>query len=124
LNPFFSKQAITRIEPLIRGLLEKLCGRFEALKASEEPVDTLKAYAALTTDIITTYAFNTSYDCLGDDNWRSEWPDAMVESTASVHLNKQCPWFLNMMRSTPIWIVEKVNPPVMQIINFQKVSWL
>jgi cytochrome P450 len=122
LNPFFSKQAIHRMEPLIREHIEKLCKRFEGYRLSGAPLDTIQAYAALTTDIITSYSFNTSYDCIGDTNWRSEWPDAMVESTMSVHMNKQFKWLFPTMQMTPVWIVEKLNPAVLLIINFQKVS--
>ena len=120
LNPFFSKQAIGRMEPLIRELLEKLCKRFEGFKQTGEPVDTLKAYAALTTDIITTYSFNTSYGCIDDPDWKWEWPEAMVDSTKGAHLNKQFKWVFPAMQATPEWIVKKVNPPVMNLINFQK----
>lgn len=122
LNPFFSKQAIGRMEPLIRSMIEKLCARFELLQKSGEPVETLHAYAALTTDIITTYCFGTSYGCLEDPNWKWEWPQAMVESTRGCHLNKQFKWVFPAMQATPEWIVQKVNPPVMNLINFQKVS--
>lgn len=122
LNPFFSKQAISRMEPLIRDLIEKLCVRFESCRSTGEPVNTLDAYAALTTDIITTYSFNTSYGCLEDPHWKNEWPQAMVESTMSVHLNKQFKWVFPAMQATPEWIVKIVNPPVMNLINFQKVS--
>ncbi|KAH7407097.1 putative P450 monooxygenase [Phaeosphaeria sp. MPI-PUGE-AT-0046c] len=120
LNPFFSKQAIGRMEPLIRDLIEKLCGRFERCRETGEPVNTLHAYAALTTDIITGYCFGTSYGCLDDANWKWEWPQAMVQSTRSCHLNKQFKWVFPAMQATPEWIVQKLNPPVMNLINFQK----
>ncbi|ETN41890.1 uncharacterized protein HMPREF1541_03829 [Cyphellophora europaea CBS 101466] len=120
LNPFFSKQAITRMEPLIRELIEKLSVRFEGFRETGEPVDALQAYAALTTDIITTYSFNTSYGCIEDPNWRFEWPQAMVDSTTSVHMNKQFKWLFPAMQATPEWIVERANPAVMHLINFQK----
>jgi cytochrome P450 len=121
LNPFFSKQAIGRMEPLIRDSIEKLSARFEKLRGTGQPVVTLQAYAALTTDIITGYCFGTSYGCLDDPNWRWEWPQAMVESTRGCHLNKQFKWVFPAMQATPEWIVKKVNPPVMNLINFQKV---
>ena len=121
LNPFFSKQAITLMEPLIRELIEKLCARFEKFKETGEPVDALHAYAALTTDVITTYSFNTSYGCIDDPNWKFEWPQAMVDSTTSAHLNKQFKWIFPAMQATPEWIVKIVNPAVMNLINFQKV---
>lgn len=121
LNPFFSKQAINRMEPLIRTLVEKLCARFEACRETGQPVDTLHAYAALTTDIITTYSFNTSYECLDDPDWKFEWPQAMVDSCKSVHLNKQFKWFFPMMQATLERIVQMLNPAVMNLISFQKV---
>jgi cytochrome P450 len=123
LNPFFSKQAISRMEPLIRELIEKLCKRFDQFKETGEPVNTLHAFAALTTDVITTYSFNTSYGCVEDPNWRWEWPQAMVQSTKSAHLNKQFKWVFPAMQATPESIVKKVNPAVMNLINFQKVCW-
>lgn len=121
MNPFFSKQAIARMEPLIRDLIEKLCARLERCRDTREPVDTLKAYAALTTDIITKYSFSTSYGCIDEPDWRWEWPEAMFDSTKSVHLNKQFKWLFPAMQATPEWIVKRVNPAVMNIIDFQKV---
>lgn len=112
------------MEPLIRELLERLCARFEGFRATGEPVDTLQAFAALTTDIITRYSFNTSYGCVDDPGWKSEWPEAMVDSTTSVHLNKQFKWLFPAMQATPEWIVKKLNPAVMNLINFQKVCWI
>lgn len=110
------------MEPLIRENIEKLCQRFNELRGTGRPVDTLQVYAALTTDIITMYSFNTSYGCIEHPEWGWEWPQAMVESTKSVHLNKQFKWLFPAMQMTPEWIVKKVNPAVMLIINFQKVG--
>ncbi|KAL5384587.1 hypothetical protein PMIN06_012506 [Paraphaeosphaeria minitans] len=120
LNPFFSKQAIGRMEPLIRTLIEKLCVRFEGCQQTGESVNTLHAYAALTSDVITAYCFGTSYGCLDDPSWKWEWPQAMVESTRACHLNKQFKWVFPAMQATPEWIVRKLNPAVMHLINVQK----
>lgn len=121
LLPFFSKQAVTRLEPLIRGLIQKLCTRFEECRKTGQPVETGQAYAALTTDIITTYSFNTTYGCIDDPGWKYEWPKAMNDGSKSCHLNKQFKFVFPMMQATPEWIVEKLDPAVMNIINFQKV---
>jgi hypothetical protein len=110
------------MEPLVRELIDKLCQRFETFKQTGEPINTLDAYAALTTDIITRYSFNTSYGCIDDPDWNCEWPHAMVDSTKGAHLNKQFKWLVPVMRSTPEWVVKIANPAVMHLINFQKVS--
>ncbi|KAI9878238.1 MAG: hypothetical protein M1823_006983, partial [Watsoniomyces obsoletus] len=120
LNPFFSKQAVNRLEPVIRELIDKMCARFETCRDSGEPVETGRAYAALTTDIITRYAFRTSYGCIDDPNWKWDWPKAMNDGTKSCHLNKQFPFVFPAMKATPEWIIQRIDPAVMNIINFQK----
>ena len=105
LNPFFGKQAVARrVEPLVRELVTQMWARFEALKGGTggagagagagTPLDVMRLYAALTTDVITRYAFAASYGCVGDPGRRSEWPRAMVEGAKSCHLNKQSPWLV------------------------------
>jgi hypothetical protein len=37
-------------------------------------------------------------------------------------MNKQFPIVLEMMRMTPLWMVEKMAPDVMRLISFQMVS--
>ena len=121
LNPFFSRQAVARLEPVIRETIDKVCARFEKCRESGEPVETGQAYAALTTDIITRYAFRTSYGCVEDPKWKWDWPKAMNEGTKSCHLNKQFKFVFPAMQATPEWIIRRVDPAVMNIINFQKV---
>lgn len=121
LNPFFSKQAVARLEPVIREMIDKVSARFEKCRQSGEPVETGQAYAALTTDIITRYAFRTSYGCIEDPNWKWEWPKAMNDGTKSCHLNKQFKFVFPAMQATPEWIIKRFNPAVMNIINFQRV---
>ncbi|KAK8026464.1 hypothetical protein PG991_003520 [Apiospora marii] len=122
LNPFFSKQAIAqRVEPhIIRPLLTQMCARFERLRRTGEVLNVIEAYAALTTDVITRYAFDASYGCVGDPDWRAEWPRAMVEGTKTCHLNKQFPWVVPLMRAVPEGVVGWLNPAVLHLINFQK----
>ena len=120
LNPFFSKQAVARLEPVIREIIDKVCARFEKCRESGEPVETGRAYAALTTDVITRYSFGTSYGCVDDPSWKWDWPRAMNESTKSCHLNKQIKIVFPAMQATPEWMIKLIDPAVMYIINFQK----
>jgi cytochrome P450 len=48
LNPYFSKQAISRIEPVVMSKLEILCSKLEESRESNEPVDVELAFMALT----------------------------------------------------------------------------
>ncbi|KAK7952714.1 uncharacterized protein PG986_008442 [Apiospora aurea] len=129
LNPFFGKQAIARsMEPVIRELVESMCARFEGMRVSaggerkkgDEGLDVMLPYAALTTDVITRYAFDTSYGCVEDAGWRHEWPRAMVESTKICHVNKQFPWLIPVMRAVPEGVIGLLSPSVLLLIKFQK----
>ncbi|KAK8041782.1 Cytochrome p450 [Apiospora rasikravindrae] len=122
LNPFFGKRAIARdMEPVIRGLVAALCARLEAqFRGTGEPLDVMRPYAALTTEVITRYAFDTSYGCVEDPGWREEWPRAMVESTKICHMNKQFPWLIPVMRAMPERVIGVLSPAVLLLIRFQK----
>ncbi|RMD41165.1 hypothetical protein DV735_g3952, partial [Chaetothyriales sp. CBS 134920] len=120
LNPFFSKQAVTRLEPVIADMINKLCARFEGFRDAGEPFEAGQAYSALTTDIITKYAFSTSYGCIEDPNWKYDWPSAMNNGTKTCHLNKQCGFIFPLLQATPEFIVKRVSPGTMSILKFQK----
>ena len=84
-------------------------------------MDIGNAYAALTLDIITEYAFAKSYECLGRPDFAAEWPKLIQATSAQSALNKQFPSILKIMKMMPESLVEKLNPEMMLLINFQKV---
>ncbi|RMZ77471.1 hypothetical protein DV738_g4378, partial [Chaetothyriales sp. CBS 135597] len=120
LNPFFSKQAVMRLEPVITDMINSLCARFEGFRDAGQPFTADQAYAALTTDVITKYSFGTSYGCIEAPNWNYDWANAVNEGTKSCHLNKQFGFVLPILRATPEFIVKRVSPGAMSIINFDK----
>ncbi|RMZ77567.1 hypothetical protein DV737_g4257, partial [Chaetothyriales sp. CBS 132003] len=110
LNPFFSKQAVVRLEPLLTDMINKFSARLEGFRDTGKPFEAGQAYAALTTDIITKYAFSTSYGCIEDPDWKYGWPKAMIDGTKSCHLSKQYGFIFPMMQATPEFIVKRVAP--------------
>ncbi|GIZ37791.1 hypothetical protein CKM354_000122600 [Cercospora kikuchii] len=70
-------------------------------------------------DVVTDYAFGTSYKCLDDPDFAPMWPEAVDSVSEQSHMNKQFPWLLPLMRLTPIWLVEGMNPHVMRLIKLQ-----
>ncbi|KAK0728747.1 hypothetical protein B0T26DRAFT_849369, partial [Lasiosphaeria miniovina] len=52
INPFFSVQSVTQLEPLILAKADKLCARFHALASTAEVVRINAAFIALTLYII------------------------------------------------------------------------
>lgn len=73
-------------------------------------------------DIITDYAFGKSFNCLEQDDFACIWADIVDSVSRQTHLNKQFHVMLQLMRSLPLWVVQKLNPDMMVLINFQMVS--
>ncbi|KIW89319.1 uncharacterized protein Z519_10173 [Cladophialophora bantiana CBS 173.52] len=119
LNPFFSKKAVARLEPMIRSVVEKLCARLAGFQQTKEPVNLRYAFAALTMDVITDYAFANCYNCLDEPDFAPVWPEAVDSVSEQSHVNKQFPWLLPVMKLVPLWLVERINPHIMRLINFQ-----
>lgn len=121
LNPYFSKQSVQKLEPVIRDLVVKLCGRFVEARKTGEPVNLGHAYAALTMDVITKYSFGLSYNCLEAPDYRHYWPDTIDSLSVGSHLNKQFSWLLPMMKMVPHSLVRVANPNLMSQIELQLV---
>lgn len=102
-------------------VVENLCRRLREFRESKEPVNLRDPYAALTMDIITEYAFAKSYGCVDRPDFASEWPRVIDAVSAQSALTKQFPSILKTMRMMPDSLVEKLNPDMMLLINFQRV---
>jgi hypothetical protein len=122
LNPYFSKQSVTKLEPAIQAVIENLSRRLREFRESKEPVNLGNAYAALTMDIISEYCFAKSYGCVDRPDFAPEWPKVMEAASAQSALNKQFPSILKFFKMMPESVVEKLNPEMMLLIHFQKVG--
>jgi hypothetical protein len=113
---------VNKLEPSIRAAVDNLCRRMREFRDSHEPLNIGAAFAALTLDIITEYCFAKSYGCLDRPDFASEWPKVIDAVSAQSALNKQFPSVLKTFRMMPEALVEKLNPEMMLLINFQK-AW-
>ena len=121
INPYFSKQSVARLEPTILSLIDNLCERLRGFQQSGEPLDLGYAYSALTTDVITEYCFAKSYGFLAKPDFGCEWPKVLMQASEMSHLMKQFGWLYPTLDAMPNWLVALSNPPLMQLINFQRV---
>ncbi|KAI9758310.1 MAG: hypothetical protein M1815_003512 [Lichina confinis] len=120
LSPFFSKRSVARLEPEIRSFVETLCRRFHQLRESGEPVVVDYCYGALTTDIITEYAWARSYNCLEQPDFAPYWLDIVHEVSYSVHVARLWTWVPGLIKSIPHPIVKILVPGMAPMLEFQK----
>lgn len=121
LANFFSRRAVTSLEPTLRSLIDRLVVRMRECGRGGRPVPASSAFGALTMDVITEYSFANSYECIESPDFQKgqDFLDGVVGITESGHLIKHFGWFLPLMKSIPLWITQKLNPPMALLIGFQ-----
>ncbi|KAF2424505.1 cytochrome P450 [Tothia fuscella] len=110
LNQYFSKTAVSKVEPYIRQTAENLCQRLESYARSDTPVAISAAYSSFTTDIITEYCFGKSYNLLDQDHFVPNLQAANDAMVAMLPALKQAPWLHKIMRLIPPSYMLKMNP--------------
>ncbi|KAG9254338.1 cytochrome P450 [Emericellopsis atlantica] len=110
LEPFFSRQGITRIENRIAELVMKMDDRLVGLKGSGAiiPVDTM--LCALTGDIIGQVSSGTQAGLLDDPDFTPAWKDLMIKSTTIAPLFRCFPWINKALQSLPSSVMASVYP--------------
>lgn len=92
-NPFFSKQSVTRLQPiLIQTVVDKLCLRLAEYQSAGKPVTMINAFACVTIDIISEYSFPEGYNLLDKPEFDSEHYMAWMGLSKMCHVLKQFGW--------------------------------
>ncbi|KAF2166545.1 hypothetical protein M409DRAFT_66571 [Zasmidium cellare ATCC 36951] len=120
LNKFFSKKSVYELEGRISGHVEKLCKRIEEFRGTGKPLSLRYAFAALTIDVVSEYAFAKSYGALDDLDFAPYWMDAVDSILEGCYINQFFPWLPALMKNLPLWVVEKLNPHITTVIKYQK----
>lgn len=110
LNPFFSKQAVQRLEPMIQSKIDLLCKRLQEWALQERVLNVENATMALTTDIISEYSFGYSYNSLTQDDLAAFWNSSFKEGMGSGVLFRYFPLFGRVVTSLPLWVIKIISP--------------
>ncbi|TPX25955.1 hypothetical protein DIZ76_011413 [Coccidioides immitis] len=119
LGPMFSTQKISEFQPVIRAKVDKLCQKLS--EYSDGKVITLnRAWMALTTDIITEYAFAKSYDQLDSPGFRETLHEALVAIYVTGHFALHFPVVFPILDALPEWLVLKMQPDLVSVVGMRK----
>ena len=120
---YFSRGSLLRLEPGVQSVADKLASRLEDVKHSGGPVNLFNVYACFTADVVGQYAFAHTYNLLEDPDFSPWWHELLMDVSKNSHTLKQFPWMLPMMQSMPHWLVRRVDPGMMALIDFQAVCF-
>ena len=119
-NPYFSKQSVSRLQPLlILPLVNKFCDRLAEYKAAKRPVVMTHAFANLTSDVISEYSFPKGYRNLEQHYFHERVYNSLIAMSKSGHLFKQCSWLLPLLSMMPLSITRYVSPTIYLVLRKQ-----
>ena len=102
LNKLFSKAQISKLEPKIQGLAQRLCDKLLALQGSGRVFDLTSAYSCYTTDVVYQYCFGASIDLLGKDGFEPNFRTPIMGFLNQLNFTKFFPFVLELIQSTPL----------------------
>lgn len=125
LNSFFSKAAITRFEDLVQSKVDKVVEKLKYHCYQGTILDAQAVYCALTTDVISHYAYGESYGFLDDDNedFKNEYFRNISGFFFAAHVAKNFPTLARIMMLIPPSITVALHSgmaSVVEIINTSK----
>ena len=121
MNPFFSKQKIGTLEPVIQSQIDKLCERVEGFTKSGDFIPIGLAYSAMTMDIVTEYTMEGSYGNLDRKDFGKDIVDCVKGVGPMWRLGKHMRWLPTVLPYVPNWIIAKLDPKAAQWHAYQAV---
>lgn len=121
LNPFFSKQKIATLEPLIENKIDQLSRRFREFASSASVLSIGTAYSALNMDIITEYTLIKGQDNVHAKDFNYEMVEAVKGVIKLWQLGKHVPVLPWLYERTPVWVIKQINVRMAQWTALQKV---
>ncbi|KAJ5543619.1 hypothetical protein N7461_009622 [Penicillium sp. DV-2018c] len=122
MNPFFSQQRIRGLEPMLRGMVDRLCTGMRNWKERHTPLHIYHAFNAYTTDVVVEYSMGESFHYLDDPDFSPQWSktiEAIVEAGIQF---KQFRWILGLFELLPHWLVVSINPHIGPVIDQKRES--
>lgn len=110
LEPFFSRQGITRIEGRIAELVKKMDDRLVGLKGTGSVLSIDVVLCALTGDVIGQVSSGMQAGLLDDPDFTPAWKDLMIKSTTIAPLFRCFTWINKFMQSLPASVLNSVYP--------------
>ncbi|KAG6008146.1 hypothetical protein E4U21_004903 [Claviceps maximensis] len=110
LSPYFSKQSVRALQPLIDHNMAILLDRLSEFAKSGAPMKLDDAFAALTNDIVQQYAFGKSEHRLQAPDFDPSFRDAMLQGGKAGHVLKHFPFLMNLLRKLPEWLLIRLSP--------------
>ena len=120
MNRYFSKAAVSKLEPMIKKNIDKLSEKFEAHAGNGAPIDLGSAYSCMTTDVVCEYCFGRSTKFLDQASFEPNLRAAILGGSTAGLAIKQWPPLYTVMDSLPSSLVGSLMPGMNAFLKFRK----
>lgn len=121
LEPMFSKKRVSDFESVIRTKVEKVCRRLVEACDCGKTVPLDRAWIALTSDVISEYAFARSFDNLDLANFEDEPFKPCLETTYTTgNFTLHFPVVMSLLDRLPDALVTRLKPELAPFIKFRR----
>jgi hypothetical protein len=103
-------------------MIGKFCNRIEEYRKLGRPMPMREAYMCLTTDVITLYALNHSWNLLDSPDFAPFWLKTMQAAEVAGHFTKHFPFVVAILMALPTKVVGLLNPGMLMLFQWREVS--
>lgn len=127
ISAFFSKRAITDIEPWIHEKTDQLCANFNDQQNRNGNVELRFNFLAITTDVIAAHSLNGSnpqktIGLLQDEEKAKDWQKTIAALAFLTALVKQAPWLITFAKTLPANLWMSFAPRLGRVVRLNKVK--
>lgn len=122
LNSFFSRKVVLDLEDVVQSKVALLSGLVKRTLETGGSIDLHHGLRAVSIDVVTDYAFGTSYDLL-------KLPDLGLEFFTMVHkigpaawIFRQWPWIRGIAFALPEVLLKLLSEPLGEVSKFKQVN--
>ncbi|KAI3319149.1 cytochrome P450 family protein [Xylariaceae sp. AK1471] len=120
LEPFFSRLGVTRLEPMVAEVCEKLIiGRFESFKGTGRVVRLDHAFLAFAGDVISRLCMDNPRSLVDDAEFAPDYFNLFQTVIKSLPLFMALPWLIRLVQLIPENILMKLDPRSQQFNKFR-----
>lgn len=120
LDPFFSRNAVRKMEPLLASLLHRFENRLEAAKGTIIRLD--HAFVAFSGDMIRSVTCEDIKYLMDDPQWSFAWFDLFKLVVTSAPLFTSFPWIIKAIRYVPLGALTCIFPRGQAFVDFKNIA--
>ncbi|KAF2866147.1 cytochrome P450 [Massariosphaeria phaeospora] len=122
LEPFFSRLGVTRLEPMVAGVANRLVKRFEAVKGTGQVMRLDHAFVALSGDVIGRICCDNHTDMVDEEDFGVDWYNLLHDFIHRIPLVMAFPQMVSALRLIPERIMLWLDPRMKQMEKFQNMA--